>query len=265
MTFKDFVYKASWHWPFHGPVDRRLQKKIYVAAREVFSATGDRAPADIALPPEWGKGLSERVVELVLARSAYRPGMQVLDVGHANAQACHRYMVRDLPEPRHLTGIDIGKPIYDISGLYEDSRLASITETPFPDASFDLIWCISALEHFGMDNRAYAADSDVGPAPGMDSTAMREMVRILKPGGTLLVTVPFGRWEDHGWLRNYDAAHWQALLDVVKPQARVLELYFKHDDHGWSRAEPGELQDVSYFDQRNYGAAALAACLVTKE
>ncbi len=264
MTFRDFFYKVSRRRPFREPVDRRLQRRIYAAAREVCFAAPACAPADMVFPAGWGKGLSERAVELALARSTYRPGMRVLDVGHANAQACHRYMVRELPEPRHLTGIDIGKPIYDISGLYEDSRLASITETPFPDESFDLIWCISALEHFGMDNRAYAADSDVGPAPGMDSAAMSEMLRILAPGGILLVTVPFGRYEDYGWLRNYDAAHWQQLLDRVRPQARVQELYFKHDENGWSRCGPEELAEVGYWDQRNYGAAALAVCLATK-
>jgi hypothetical protein len=37
-----------------------------------------------------------------------------------------------------------------------------------------------------------------------------------------------------------------------------------HDEQGWSRCGPDGLRDVSYYDQRDYGAAALAVCLITK-
>jgi SAM-dependent methyltransferase len=67
-----------------------------------------------------------------------------------------------------------------------------VSETfPFPDASFDVIWCSEVLEHLFEP-----------------SFALREMHRILKPNGRLLVTVPYhGRfknilialfnWDDH--------------------------------------------------------------------
>jgi SAM-dependent methyltransferase len=56
-----------------------------------------------------------------------------------------------------------------------------VSETfPFPDASFDVIWCSEVLEHL------------FEPA-----FALREMHRILKPNGRLLVTVPY-----HGRFKN---------------------------------------------------------------
>lgn len=51
---------------------------------------------------------------------------------------------------------------------------------PFESAAFDVIWCSEVLEHL------------FDPA-----FALREMNRILKPGGRLLVTVPY-----HGRLKN---------------------------------------------------------------
>jgi SAM-dependent methyltransferase len=51
---------------------------------------------------------------------------------------------------------------------------------PFADASFEVAWCSEVLEHL-FD-------------PGF---ALREMHRILRPGGRLLVTVPY-----HGLLKN---------------------------------------------------------------
>jgi ubiquinone/menaquinone biosynthesis C-methylase UbiE len=99
----------------------------------------------------------------------------------------------------------------------------------------------------------------------MDKKAISEMIRILKTGGKLLITVPYGRYEEYGWFRNYDKKHWQELLDTVRPQSNIKELYFKHNKDGWLKCKPGELAQVSYFGQKNYGAAAIAICLITKK
>ena len=63
------------------------------------------------------------------------------------------------------------------TGEFDNSRLdivSDIASIPEPDASFDAIMCIEVLEHV--------------PHP---VEALRELVRLLKPGGTLIVTAPF--------------------------------------------------------------------------
>jgi len=50
---------------------------------------------------------------------------------------------------------------------------ADLTRLPFPDESFDLVSCISVLEHMRPDTRVRGA---------------QEMARVLKPGGQLLLT-----------------------------------------------------------------------------
>ena len=52
--------------------------------------------------------------------------------------------------------------------------VCDITNIPEPDASFDAILCIEVLEHI--------------PSP---QDALREFARLLKPGGTLILTAPF--------------------------------------------------------------------------
>jgi hypothetical protein len=91
------------------------------------------------------------------------------------------------------------------------------------------------------------------------------MLRLLKKSGTLLITVPYGKYEEHGWLRNYDQHRWQDLLGAARPQATVRELYFRHTyGNGWTTASPEELRYVGYYDQANAGAGGLAAALIVK-
>jgi SAM-dependent methyltransferase len=203
------------------------------------------------------------VIELLLARLIYRQGAAVLDVGHANSMACHLEMIKSLHAPRNISGIDIAQPVFDVSKYYSDSICGDVADSGFPDGTFDVIWCISALEHFGMDNSQYAAG--FSGADSCASAALREMIRIAQPHGQVLVTVPFGKYENHGWFLNFDREHWQNLLCSVSHDTDVRQLYFRHTSgDGWAAVDPFELTHTGYYDQSNSGAGGLAVALITK-
>lgn len=239
----------------------RLQLMIFREAARGFVLEQSDFPRTLLVPRVYGQGLPERVVELLLVRTTYLPGARVLDVGHSNIMECHRLLLQTLASPKHLIGIDIASPTYDTSVLYEQSIQGDITSTPFPSGSFDVIWCVSTLEHVGMDNSVYT--KNFASHQGMDRVALREMVRLLAPGGTLLVTVPFGLYENHGWFRNYDAATWQDLLSSVRGDVEVHELYFGYaPDRGWEAISPEALSSTEYHAYANAGAAGLAVALI---
>jgi SAM-dependent methyltransferase len=58
-----------------------------------------------------------------------------------------------------------------------DVREAPVEEIPYDDASFDLVTCLDVIEH---------TDDD--------SVALRELRRVMRPGGYLVVSVPAHRW-----------------------------------------------------------------------
>lgn len=66
-------------------------------------------------------------------------------------------------------------------------KQGDIRKTDYPADYFDVITCISTLEHIGVAGR-YLSDFDEQG----DLKAMREIKKILKPGGVLLATVPYG-------------------------------------------------------------------------
>lgn len=104
-------------------------------------------------------------------------GARILDAGagqQANKRFCThlRYVAQDF-------GLYDGKG--DDAGLqtgtWEQNGLdivCDITSIPEPDDSFDAILCVEVLEHL--------------PKP-LD--ALRELARLLRPGGTLILTAPF--------------------------------------------------------------------------
>lgn len=108
------------------------------------------------------------------ARAASVPvGSRVLDIGAGTCPyrelfAHCDYRTHDF---KQYEGVKLGNT-HEYGHIDYVSDVASI---PAPDASFDLILCTEVLEHV--------------PEP---IAALREMTRLLRPGGRLLVTAPLG-------------------------------------------------------------------------
>ncbi len=68
-----------------------------------------------------------------------------------------------------------------------DSRKGSLLSLPFPDASLKSISCISVVEHVGLGRYGDPID------PAGTTKACAELMRVLAPGGSLLLGVPVGR------------------------------------------------------------------------
>jgi SAM-dependent methyltransferase len=108
--------------------------------------------------------------------AALPPGSSLLDAG-AGSQPYRgdckhlKYTAQDFAEFKGNMDVrGLQSKEWDFSGL---DIISDITAIPRPDASFDAVLCSEVLEHV--------------PDP---VAAVRELCRLLRPGGTLLVTVP---------------------------------------------------------------------------
>ena len=70
---------------------------------------------------------------------------------------------------------------------------------------------VSTLEHIGADNEVYGVERRARRL-GSLGAALRELRRILRPAGSLLVTVPLGEPGDYGWFRQEDVRGWTHLF-----------------------------------------------------
>jgi SAM-dependent methyltransferase len=195
------------------------------------------------LPHGYGVGLDERVVEFPWLLSR-RPGGRVLDAGSA---LNHEHVLdRFLPRFESLTIVTLAPeavafPQRGISYVYGDLR-----DLPFRDAFFDTIVSLSTLEHVGMDNTRYSASAARANDPDAElGRAVAELRRVLKPAGTLLVSVPFGRSEDHGWFRQFGPEELDRLVERLEPRTAEVEL-FRYGADGWCRSDPGAAARAEY-------------------
>jgi len=203
--------------------------------------------------PLYGLDDSERCIEIPWVLSRFHGEARVLDIGYANAEP--RYLeARDALKIPLLVGLDLAAvPQPHISGVAGDALAL-----PFRPGAFDLILAISAIEHIGRDNSIYGGREQPEREFG-DLEAAAGLASLLRPGGRLLITLPFGRLEDHGWFVQYDLRRTQALVESSGCEL-VLAEYYAYGADGWTGpVDRAALSDVEY---RTSGfAAGAVACL----
>lgn len=131
-----------------------------------------------------------------------------------------------------------------VSYIFEDLR-----DSCLRDDYFDWVVSLSTLEHIGFDNTMlYTADpSKLEHDPKAYLDAIRDLRRVLKPGGTLFVSLPFGRHVEHGWFQVFDAAMVDKLITEFAPRSH-LETHFRYAPEGWRRSSRAESAEATYFD-----------------
>lgn len=198
-------------------------------------------------------GMSERVVEIPWVISRYHGETRVLDIGTSWAREVYKHKLSTLGVPQ-LYGVDLSAmPVAGVEMSRADAR-----HMPYRGASFDLVICISTLEHIGLDNAVYGVHSQ--PAEDGDVAALREFGRVLVPGGRLLLTVPFGRRQRLDWLKQYDQVAWEELLKKASLVAVETAIYGYSDIRGWRRVWADDDLPKSGFQEHGAPAATGVLC-----
>jgi hypothetical protein len=120
------------------------------------------------------------------------------------------------------------------------------------DGKHSLILCLSTVEHVGQHAYGEQKSGD-REAP---LRAIRQIYNLLAPGGTALVTVPFGKLMDMGWLIQFSDAYLQLLTDKYGvPREAAAISYFRKQDMDmhlqtppqcWIQCEKGELTETMF-------------------
>src|SRR5207344_1949431 len=150
------------------------------------------------------------------------PSGRVLEVGYAFAEAA--YLAALLRSGVELVGVDLATR--DVEGM----------------------------ERVAADVRGYGLAAEDAPPSRAD--ALRELGRVLRPGGRLLVTVPLGEPGDHGWFRLDNVTGWTGLFASAGLFVEEQEAY-ELTDEGWRAAPTFRARGVGYGDRGPAASAVL--------
>src|SRR6476646_10178855 len=121
----------------------------------------------------WYRG-RRTVIERVVEALGLPADARILDAGCGSG----RNMV-ELAHHGSVTGVELSDTSVALARARDRGEVVagSVLDMPFPDGSFDMAVSLDVIEHL---------DDDLG--------ALRELRRVVRPGGALLVTVPAYQW-----------------------------------------------------------------------
>jgi len=115
------------------------------------------------------------------------------------AQSGHTVLGVDASEQMLIEATD---NIGDLAGRLSFRLIETVESLPFPDESFDGVICLSVLEYLECPD-----------------DALKEMSRILKPGGTIIFSVPHG----HSFLRSIQKIYRRLGISQREKSVRYLD------------------------------------------
>jgi SAM-dependent methyltransferase len=224
-----------------------------------------------SLPRGFGFTLDERIVEIPWVVANLPSAGPVLDAGSALNHPI--ILQRVMPRVESLT-ISTFTEEETNADLGQHYVTADLRELPFSDGSFEAIACVSTLDHVGMDNSEYGSTEPRSEDPDREvGLALAELHRVLRPGGRLLVTVPYGRPQDLGWCRQFDESGVGRIAREFGTNEPSIHVY-AHTKRGWNRSTLRRAAGASYRDPKReelldgdfaYAAAAVACLALTRE
>jgi SAM-dependent methyltransferase len=193
----------------------------------------------------------ERQIEIPWVLSRHSGARRVLDVGYAYAPDLYleALVAFGIDE---LVGVDLAKR--EIPGMR--GVVADLRALPFDEGAFDLVLCVSTLEHVGWDNTVYGLPTE-HDSTGM-LTALRELRRIIAADGRILITVPCGAEEDHGWFVQRPPSTWLRFFESAGLRIMEYETY-ELGAAGWRSVEGDP--EVEYGERGPAASAVLCAVL----
>jgi SAM-dependent methyltransferase len=234
--------KAAW-WKRRGSVPHAAGANAarWIAIGKALQVSGGQYGHD-------DPGVDERIVEyawLFDRMRSLKGNGRVLDAGSVlNYRPVIEGWKREgFPPVSIVTLAYEGHAFPDTNVTYE---FADLRRLPYRDEWFGTVMCLSTIEHVGLDNRIYGAEGGASSDPTREAlAALGELHRVLRPDGTLLISVPFGARSNRGWFRIFDSADLDPLRTATGWEL-LRARFFRAGKGGWREIAERDAADAGY-------------------
>lgn len=193
-----------------------------------------------------------------------------------------------------INGLDIIEPQRVVSRYHDDIVkkvfsipviVADIRSWNSPKAEYDMVTCISVIEHIGFDEASPAGTAGTAfkrattaedvcktRAPNTDTQVLSVIREVLKPGGLFVLTVPMGDGrpavlrDSLGYFcaqHEYSLEQWNSLTRFPGFDLVEEHLFTLTPDGYWEQAD--SLTPVTRKDGPDHGEALGCACALLRK
>ena len=204
------------------------------------------------IPTGFGHKLDERIVEYSwIFANLTTDKTKLLDAGstfnfdylvnHKKIEAKETYIYTYYPENPSF-------PEKRISYVYGDLRLL-----PFRNDFFEEIVCQSTIEHIDMDNSIYGYDLQPTQNNKIQKSyeylkVIDELIRVLAKDGQLLLSFPYGKFENHGFFQQFDLEMVAKIQDKFNQFGSEIATFFQYLPTGWVSATQEECKEAESYN-----------------
>lgn len=175
--------------------------------------------------------INERIIEYPLTfRYLKSNAKKVLDVGCCTS----RLPIQLASMGYKVWGIDI-RP-YNFQHRNFIFQRSNVLNLPFENDFFDVITAISTIEHIGLGSYG-----DANIIPNGDRRAVKELIRVLKPNGQIILTFPFGK---HFVGPKYRVYNWKDVKKLIYPMKIKSAKFFIRERGEWLPSDRGEAETL---------------------
>ena len=186
--------------------------------------------------------INERIIEIpfvINELSRVSKGSRVLDLGCM--ESALPLFISGLGYK--VTGFDFRKYPYRVPNF--KFVQGSILELPFKNGYFDVVTCVSTIEHVGI-----GFYNDPKRKISADLLGINEIKRVLRPKGVFVLTVPFGKAAINNQQRIYGKKELDELVDgfELKELCFYKNVKANNGNNYWQRIDLPEAEKMEYTE-----------------
>ena len=131
---------------------------------------------------------------------------------------------------------------FGVSYIYED-----FVNLSFKNNFFDVITCISTIEHVGFDNSIYINNKKINKKDlnfkKKHLIVLKKLVDVLKPGGKMFLTIPYGKKGIYKNLQQFDKNSLNNLLKNLKVK-KIYKTYYAFINNNWIKVNSNNCKNI---------------------
>lgn len=140
--------------------------------------------------------------------------------------------------PENYSNFDEG-----VSYIYSD-----LVNQSFKENYFDVVTCVSTIEHVGCDIKMYNTTSTkkkINANRNSYIQVIKNFKKILKNNGILLITIPYGKYERFNELQQFDKRMVNKIIKIFNPK-KISKKFAIYKNDKWQASGEKDCENINF-------------------